>query len=78
MMKYNMLEAATVGDAKKLMEVLDAGVEQLDDIWLASITLQKVSGKATKEELSHMAALGKRLVRSRQMIIQKIFRHAGG
>ena len=61
MMKYNMLEAATVGDAKKLMEVLDAGVEQLDDIWLASITLQKVSGKATKEELSHMAALGEKI-----------------
>lgn len=61
MMKYNMLEAATVGDAKKLMEVLDAGVKQLDDIWLASITLQKVSGKATKEELSHMAALGEKI-----------------
>ena len=38
MMKYNMLEAATVGDAKKLMEVLDAGVEQLDDIcWRLSL-----------------------------------------
>lgn len=61
MMKYNMLEAGTVGDAKKLVEVLEAGVEQLDDIWLASITLKKVSGKATKEELNQMAALGEKI-----------------
>ncbi len=61
MMKYNMLEAATAGDAEKLLEVLEAGMEQLDDIWLASITLQKVSGKATKEELNQLAEFGEKI-----------------
>ena len=64
MMDYNMLEIASAGDVKKLLNLLNSEVANLKDgeLWLAISALQKVQPKATKEELSQMVALGEKLI----------------